>query len=418
MVTRAELLAPFYKGGRSPEARVAGTEYECLVRSNETGMTVPYDGPAGIKALLEAMGEQGGWEPMTERGTLIGMQGDNKSITLEPGGQFELSGAPLATLAETQAELDAHLMDLAMLEERFPVTFNWFGINPWQTIEEIQWMPKGRYAIMRRYLPTRGDHALHMMGLTCTVQANLDYIDEADFARKLRVSSGISSLVTSLFANSRFLGGEDTGFQSYRAHVWTRMDPDRSGLHRFVFETDAGFDEYTEFALDVPLFFLCRDAKYVDVAGKGTFRDLMEGRLEGYRAEPGDWPAHLSTLFIDVRARPHLEMRACDCVPPEAIVACPGLWKGILYDEACTDAAWDLVKRLSFSQRRELALAVPRTGIRTRRLDGRGTVQDLCVELVAIAAEGLRRQGENVECLAPLEQIAGTGRTYADQQGE
>ena len=418
MVTRAELLTPFYGGGRSSETRVAGTEYECLVRSTETGMTVPYEGHGGIKSLLEALCEEGGWEPMTERGTLVGLQGDKQSITLEPGGQFEMSGAPLATLAETQAELDVHLENLAILEEHFPVTFNWFGINPWQTTDEIRWMPKGRYAIMRRYLPTRGDHGLHMMGLTCTVQANLDYVDEADFSRKLRVSSGISALVTSLFANSRFLGGEDTGFQSYRAHVWTRMDPDRSGLHRFVFETDGGFNDYSEFALDVPLFFLCRDAKYVDVAGQGTFRDLMEGRLDGYRAEPGDWAAHLSTLFIDVRARPHLEMRASDCVPPEAIVACPGLWKGILYDEGCTDAAWDLVKGMTFSQRQELAHAVPKTGLRTARLDGRGTVQDLCAELVSIAAEGLRRQGELVGCLAPLEEIVGTGRSYADQQGE
>jgi glutamate--cysteine ligase len=334
-----------------------------------------------------------------------------------------MSGAAFSQLAETETELRKHLEELAAVEEEFPVRIQWSGVNPWQGVEQVQWVPKSRYGVMRRYLPTRGDLALSMMGTTCTVQANLDITSETDFSRKLRVSSSISALVTAMFANSPIAGGRVSGYQSYRAHIWTRTDPDRCGLPRFVWSTDAGYEDYVDWALDVPLFFLSRDGAYIDMGGKATFRDLLEGRVAGQRATAEDWILHLSTLFPDVRARPYLEVRASDCVPPDCIMACPALWKGLLYVEDIADAAWDLVKHFTYEQRVELSHDVAKHALKTPLPRGRGQVRDLCRELLEMSTEGLRQLASlgqaadsDGDYLIPLRSIVDSGMTFADRQ--
>ena len=422
MLSRQEMLAPFRAGETPIPSRAIGLEFETLVQDRQTGRTVPYAGPHGIAAILQLFADRFGWEPVLENGNAIALSRGRQSITLEPGGQLELSGAPHTRLADVEAELLDHLDALDVVQRELPVDVHWLGMNPWQSHREIQWVPKGRYEVMKRYLPTRGRMAHYMMGLTCTVQSNLDYTTEADFARKLRVTTGLSPIVTALFANSPRHAGKVTPYQSFRARVWTEVDPDRCGTHRFVFDTDAGYDDYASWVRDVPLFFVVRDGSYVDLAGRATFRDLNEGRVPGLEATLEDWTLHMSTVFPDVRARPYLEMRASDVVPPEAIMSSPALWKGIVYDEDCTDAAWDLTKNLTSGQRVELADSVGRCGLWTRRPDGPGHVLDLARDLVLIASEGLRRQAaaglgdaDDDRHLAPLVEIVESGRSFADR---
>jgi glutamate--cysteine ligase len=397
-----------------------------LAIDSRTGMTVSYDGSPGIRRFLETLRDGFGWEPEVEAGHLVALTRPDQSITLEPGGQFEMSGGAFSTLTETAAEAARHHTELQHLEEEFGVDFRFFGLNPYQTPDQLNWMPKPRYQVMRRYLPTRGDRGLYMMGMTCTVQANLDYLDEADFARKIRLATGVSALATALFANSPILAGEPTGYKSYRAHIWTRVDPDRCGLHRFIFETDAGFDDYVDWAVNVPMFFVKRKgpngSHYVPIEGAGTYADLCAGRIDGLLVEPDDWALHMSTLFPEVRARPHLEVRACDVVPPWMLTACPALWKGLLYDEDAADAAWDLVRTLTFDERHSLAESANRDALHGRRPRGKGTVGDLAADLLAIAKEGLIRLADaglgdmaDVTYLAPLETIVAERRTLADR---
>jgi glutamate--cysteine ligase len=332
-----------------------------------------------------------------------------------------MSGAQLKQLSQIDDELQRHLHELSKLSAHFPLDFEWKGLNPHQSIDEVNWMPKRRYEIMRSYLPKRGDRALYMMGLTCTVQANLDITSAEDFAFKLRLATGVGPLVTALFANSPIYNGRRTRYRSYRAHVWTRVDPDRCGIQRFVFESDASFADYTDWAVKIPLFFLERDGELKDISGRATFADLMAGKIAGCEATLDDWKVHLSTLFPEARPRPHLEVRSADVVPPEAIVACPALWKGILYDDDCAMAAWDLVKRLSYSQRLQFADDVARDALIARRLHGAGKIQDLCRELLEIARLGLVRQAEagrgeagDEAYLNPLHELVARGKTYAD----
>jgi len=421
-VSNDEFLNTFTRGITPREERVLGCEYEALAISTVTGKSVTYDGSAGINQLLQSLADGHGWSPKFENNALVALTRERQSITLEPGGQVEMSGAPLRELAEVDAELQRHLAELATLEAEFPVRFDFRGMNPHQSVAEVQWMPKERYVVMRNYLPTRGQYGHYMMGLTCTVQANLDFTSEPDFAFKLKLANGIASLVNALFANSPVYNGKPTGYLSYRAHIWTSVDPERCWLHRFVFDTDCSFQDYVDWALDIPMFIIERHGKVVDIAGQVTFRELNKGKLDGYGATVQDWELHLSTLFPEARARPHLEMRSADVVPPEAIVACPALWKGLLYDDDCAQAAWDLVKKFSFNQRLELHEDVARNALEARRPDGAGNVGDLCNELVSIGSEGLARQAaeglgqdSDVQFLNPLKRIVASGKTYAQR---
>ena len=417
---------------RQPADRVIGCEYEALIQGRN-GSTVPYDGPNGIKRCLEYLRDHFDWNPICEEEYLIALERDSRrgdltrpggiqSVTLEPGGQFEMSGAPLARLAHVQSELEAHVEELKQVEDDLGVRARWFGLNPWQSTDEIQWMPKQRYGVMKRYLPTQGRLAHYMMGLTCTVQCNLDYTDEADFAFKLKMSTGVSPLVNALFANSPIYSGKNTGWKSYRSRIWHEVDPARCGLHRFVFDTDAGFDDYIEWALDIPMFFVVRDGIYVDMTNRGTFRDLKDGRISGMKATLADWKLHLSTLFPEVRARPHLEFRSADVVPPNMINSCPALWVGLVYDENAAQYAWDLVKGFSFSERLDLWSDCAHYALEAPIPGRRGHVFDLANDLVQIAQEGLKNlsaaglgDANDEQFLAPLREILANRRTRADR---
>ncbi len=375
--------------------------------------------------MLAFLSERFGWSPVTEvlegRENIIALTRDKQSITLEPGGQVEMSGAPARTLREVKDELTRHTNELEYLMDRFGVRFEWRGLNPRQTPETAHWMPKGRYRFMRRYMPTVGDRGLWMMSLTCTVQVNLDFQDEAHFSRGLKTGTGLSALITALFANSPLTLGEPNGYQSYRSHIWTRTDPARSHLHRFVFDTDAGFEDYIEWLLDTPMYFIYRKG-YREVPKGLTFRQFMRGGLPGEGPDLDDWKLHVSTVFPDVRARPHLEFRSADVVPPWMIPALPALCVGVFYDAGALEAAWDLVKGWTFDERVMFAADVAKDALRARRPRGKGTAQDLCRDLLQIAQEGLEREtragrgaAEDVTYLKPLWDIVDSGRTLADR---
>jgi glutamate--cysteine ligase len=401
---------------------VIGCEYEVLIIDRQSRRTVPYAGSVGIAAIMSHLADHFDWSPIEEDGNVIALTRNGQSITLEPGGQFELSGSPKQTLADAHAELQQHIAEIRSIEAHFPVTIEWRGLNPYQSVDEIQWVPKERYQIMRRYLPTRGALATTMMGLTCTVQTNLDYTSEEHFSHALRTATGISALVTALFANSPWKHGDSRRYQSYRSLVWTQVDPDRCGIQPFVFETDCGYADYVDWVIDVPMFFVQGSDGYVDLGGSASFRDLMEGRVPDHDATPEAWDLHLSTVFPEVRAKTHLEFRSADVVPPDVIPACPALWKGLIYSTDSLDPAWDLVKKWSLDDRRTFATAVAYDGLQTRLPVGAGVASDLCRELVDIATSGLieqaargRGDSQDAHFLEPLYEILSSGQTLADQ---
>jgi glutamate--cysteine ligase len=417
-------LTDYIASGESPRgAWRVGTEYEKFALGRD-GHRLAYEDQGarpGIARLLGDLGQHGGWGAIEEAGSVIGLVRDGASITLEPGGQFELSGAPFETIHETQKELETHLADLRWLSEQHGVRWAWAGLDPVHAPEAIRWMPKARYGVMRSYLPTRGELGLTMMQRTCTVQANLDFESEVDMGRKLRVGMGLASIVTAMFANSPFDQGRPCGMKSFRAHVWTDTDPDRTGLKRWaVDETLATYERWVEFALDVPMFFFMRDGTSIPSAGL-PFRRFMSHGHQGHQATMADWELHLSTLFPEARLKTYLEMRSADCVAPELIPALPALWKGILYQGSSLDAAWDLVRRWSFEERlthrhdaARLALDAPIPGKRY-------STADVAVELLDIALAGLanlaKERGHEDERvhLRALELLTRRGRCPADE---
>lgn len=419
----SEQLVAHVSSGETPRAdwRV-GSEYEKLAVRWRTGERLPYladQGPS-IAGLLASLAGCCGWAPVYERGQVVALTGAGASVTLEPGGQFELSGAPMATLHRMVEELQRHEHELEHLGEEYPISWMWAGADPINALDDIPWMPKRRYEIMREYLPTRGRLALYMMKSTCTVQANLDFSTEVDMGRKLRTSMGVSSIVTSMFANSPLRQGRPSGMKSWRSHIWTEMDPDRSGLLPWVFDGDLPtYERYVEYALDVPLFFIVRDGEYLECTGL-PFRRLVREGFDGHSATMDDWELHLSTLFPEVRLKTYLEMRSADCVKPGLLQSLPALWKGLLYDDTAMDAAWDLVKRWSFDERDAHRTAVARDAMAAPVPNARYDTSELARELVSIARHGLASQaaagGEDDESdlLAPLVQVADSGRSPAD----
>jgi len=345
------------------------------------------------------------------------------SVTLEPGGQFELSGAPVKTLHETCSEVHEHLDQVRTVAEPLGVGMLGMGFQPKWRREEIPWMPKGRYRIMSAYMPKKGRLGLDMMLRTCTIQVNLDFASEADMVRKFRVGLALQPLVTALFANSPFTDGEPNGFSSYRSHIWTDTDPDRCGILPFVFENGMGFERYVEHVLDVPMYFVYRTGEYIDASGQ-SFRDFLDGKLPALPGEVPtitDWDDHLTTLFPEVRLKRFLEMRGADGGPWRSLCALPALWVGILYHQATLDAAWDWVKDWTIEEHAHLRAEVPRTGLQTRFRSG--TVQTLAQEMLALSAAGLKGRAEEDwsgqderQFLTALGAIAESGRTPAEDK--
>jgi len=392
---RPEDLVAWLAGGEKPRERWrVGTEHEKIGVYQDGFDRVPYDGPRGIRAVLEAVAAADAWKPVHEEGHLIALEKDGASITLEPGGQIELSGAPLRTARETCSEFNTHVDLVKRVSEEMGIAWLGLGSDPFHAVDEIPAVPKTRYAIMRRYLPTRGPLAMEMMHATATVQANFDYADPSDMARKMRTSLALSPVVSAIFANSSLSRGRPNGFVSRRVEIWRHTDPDRTGLLPFVFDPDFGYRRYVEWALDVPMFFVVRDHRYLPARGL-TFRRFLEEGLEGHRATLADWDMHLTTLFPEVRLKRFIEVRGADAVPRDLTCALPALWKGILYDERAGEDAWRLARDWSSAQREEALRDVARRGL-SASVAGRPALER-ARELTEVAAEGLRRIAERGE---------------------
>ena len=411
-------LADYLAAGGKPRADYRiGTEHEKFGfyrPGTDRPFTPPPYEPGGIHAMLEGIRDLG-WEEINDQGKLIGLKRGGESVSLEPGGQFELSGAPLATLHETKAELDRHFADVRLIGDKLGLGFAPLGFHPLARREDMPFMPKSRYAIMRRYMQTVGTLGLDMMLRTCTVQVNLDFTDEADMRRKLRVGLLLQPVATALFANSPFTEGKPNGFLSARANVWTDTDPDRTGIPAVMLEENFGFERYVEWLLDVPMYFVARDGKLIDVAGQ-SFRAYLAGKvpaLEGTTPTVGDFADHVTTVFPEVRLKRFLEMRGADAGSPEMMLAQSALWVGLLYDEASLEAAVKLVAEWPVEDFVGLRKSVPRLGLGASF--GRGTLRDLARDVVTIATDGLRARGHGEESiLAPLEAIVTGAPTQAE----
>jgi glutamate--cysteine ligase len=413
-------LVAYARAGEKPrEAFRVGTEHEKIGLRQEDLQPVPYLGAQGIEGVLQAIAEQEGWAPTYENDALIALEKDGASITLEPGGQLELSGAPLETIFETCAEFHRHLDLIRRVSEPRGIVWLSLGANPLHDVAEIPRVPKQRYGIMRSYLPPRGELALDMMHLTATVQANLDYASEEDMVAKMRTAMGVSPIVSAMFANSALHLGKPSGFVSRRVHIWRHVDPDRCGMLPFVFEPDFGYARYVEWALDVPVFFVLRDGRYLPTGGT-PFRALLDSGFEGSSVTLLDWDLHLTTLFPEVRLKQFLEVRGADAVPPGLICALPALWKGLLYDPDAQEAAWRLVSGWAPAEREAALDAVARRGL-AAEVVGR-PVLGLARELLAIAHSGLARIGDGsgedpdeTRFLAPLQEVVERGRSPGEE---
>lgn len=420
--SRDDLLAVFAKGEKPAADWRIGTEHEKFVYRHADHRAPSYDEPGGIRDLLNAL-TRFGWSPVMEGDKIIALSGPDGAISLEPAGQFELSGAPRSNIHETCTEAGRHLMQVKTVGDELGVGFLGLGMWPDKTREELPRMPKGRYGIMLNYMPKVGTLGLDMMLRTCTIQVNLDYASEADMARKFRVGLALQPLATALFANSPFTEGKPNGFLSFRSHIWSDTDPDRTGMLPFVFEDGFGYERYLDYALDVPMYFVYRDGKYLDVAGQ-SFRDFLDGRLPALPGEKplvSDFTDHLSTIFPEVRLKSFLEMRGADGGPWSRICALPALWVGLLYDSAALDAAWDEVKHWSLAGRQRLRDSVPKLGLAAETPDGESLLE-LGRRVLAIAEAGLNaRAGLNASgdnesgFLDPLREIVASGRTPADR---
>ncbi|MBS7458032.1 glutamate--cysteine ligase [Coralloluteibacterium stylophorae] len=420
-VTDRRQLVDYLASGCKPRsAWRIGTEHEKFGFRLDDLAPPPYEGDAGIRAMLEGL-TRFGWERVVEDGRLIALTREGASVSLEPAGQLELSGAPLETLHQTCSEAETHLREVKAVAGELGLGFLGMGFQPKWARADMPWMPKGRYGIMRAYMPKVGDLGLDMMTRTCTVQVNLDFADEADMVKKFRVALALQPVATALFADSPFTEGRPNGYLSYRSHIWTDTDPDRTGMLDFVFEDGFGFERYVDYMLGVPMYFAYRDGRYVDCAGL-DFRDFLAGRLAplpGATPTLRDWSDHLTTAFPEVRLKKFLEMRGADGGPWKRLCALPAFWIGLLYDDAALDAAWDLVKDFSREERHALRDGVPERALGLPFRGGR--VQDLALAALEIAAAGLSRRarlnasGDNESgFLEPLLEVARSGRTAAD----
>jgi glutamate--cysteine ligase len=422
--SRQQLIDDLAAGNKPESAWRIGTEHEKFGFHLDDLRPPTYEGPRGIRAVLEGLA-QFGWTPVIEGEQLIALKKDGASVTLEPAGQLELSGAPLENLHQTCRETAGHLGELKIVSDRLGVGFLGMGFQPKWSRAEMPWMPKGRYKIMREYMPRVGGLGLDMMTRTCTVQVNLDFSSEADMVEKFRVSLALQPIATALFADSPFLEGRPNGYLSYRSHIWTDTDPDRTGMLDFVFEDGFGFERYVDYILDVPMYFAYRKGRYIDAAGL-SFRDFMDGRLPvlpGERPTLADWSDHLTTAFPEVRLKRFLEMRGADGGPWSRLCALPAFWVGLLYDRDALAAAWDLVRDFSLEERQALRDGVPRQAL---KLPFRNTtVQELAREALKIAAHGLKRRNRQ-NCngvderiyLEPLIEIVEAGQTAAERKLE
>jgi len=422
--SRDELVG-YLASGCKPESNwKLGTEHEKFGYTLDDLRPLPYAGERSIHAILTGMAERYDWRPVMEGGQPIALIDDSgASITLEPGGQLELSGALLDSIHQTCTEVNTHLRQVRAVSEPLEIAFLGMGFQPKWRREDMQWMPKARYRIMREYMQKVGSLGQDMMARTCTVQVNLDFSSEADMVHKFRTSLALQPVATALFANSPFTDGQPNGYLSYRSHVWEDTDPDRTGMLPFVFDGDMGFERYTDYMLDVPMYFVYRDGEYIDASGQ-SFRDFLAGRLPALPGELPtlkDWEDHLTTAFPEVRLKRYLEMRGADGGPWGRLCALPALWAGLLYHQPSLDAAWDIARDWSMEERIRLRAEVPRLGLRAE-VRGR-SVRDMARELIELARKGLAARGRlnaagdnETGFLSPLQEVAETGVTPAERK--
>jgi glutamate--cysteine ligase len=431
IISSRDELVSWLEAGCKPEGPFRiGTEHEKIPFYRADCSPLPYEGRPelgreGVHALLEGLRATSGWERIEDSGALIGLYDPHGggAISLEPGGQFELSGAPLDDVHQTRVELDAHFAALAPIREKLGVDFLDLGMSPLWRREDTPVMPKQRYRIMARYMPEVGRLGLDMMFRTSTVQTNIDFASETDMVAKMRLAFSLQPLFTALFANSPFTDGKPNGFLSMRSEIWTDTDPDRTGMLPFVFEPGMGFERYVDYALEAPMYFVKRGDHYHDVAG-ASFRHLLAGKLPqlpGERATISDWANHLSTIFPEVRLKRYMEMRGADVGPRAHILGFTALCAGLFYDRAASAAAWDLVKDFDTQDRDELRKAVPREGLLTK-IRGR-SLRELARDVLPLARAGLARRNrldpagrDETQYLAALDEIAETGENLAQKR--
>ncbi len=421
--TKAQLIEELASGSKPKSAWKIGTEHEKFPFLTDTLKPVPYHGPRSIKALLDGIKHRYGWAGVYEGENIIALSDPNGlgNVSLEPGGQFELSGAPLDTVHETCEEVHEHLTQVREVGDKLGIGFLGLGASPLWSLAETPVMPKGRYGIMAPYMDKVGTMGRDMMFRTCTVQVNLDFASEADMVKKLRVSLALQPIATALFANSPFLDGKPNGFLSYRSEVWRDTDNQRAGMLPFAFEQGFGFEQYVDYALDVPMYFVMRDGKYINTSGE-SFRAFLDGRLPqlpGEKPVMKDWADHLTTIFPEVRLKKYLEMRGADSGPWRRLCALPALWVGLLYHQASLDAAWDIAKDWTAEERQKLRDDVPRLALHAT-IRGR-SVQDIAMDVLKIARQGLEARDlhgckgrTEAAFLDPLDEIAQSGKTAAE----
>ena len=429
--SRGDLAAWIAAGEKPQHDWLIGTEHEKFVFRTADHGPVPYEGPNGIRALMERMIARFGWQAITEGTNIIALTRDQvtsagksvtETISLEPGGQFELSGAPLSTLHETSEETHRHLDEVRLAGSDLGLGFLGLGFAPTLTLDNAPRMPKQRYGVMTHYMPQVGSRGLDMMYRTCTIQVNLDFANEADMVAKLRVSLALQPIATALFASSPFTEGKLNGMKSARSEVWLHTDRRRTGMLPFAFEDGMGYERYVDYALDVPMYFVYRSGQYIDVAG-ASFRDFMAGKLAQLPGELptiDDWSDHLTTLFPEVRLKRFLEMRGADGGRARRIIALPAFWVGLLYDPGALAAAWDLVKDWSEPERQGLRDAVPREGLAARFRSG--TMLDIARKATRISRRGLAARAaknasgdDETRYLEVVEEVVRTGRSPADE---
>jgi glutamate--cysteine ligase len=419
-IERFGQLAEFIASGCKPAAdwRI-GTEHEKFGFTTDDLRPLPYDGPRSIRALLDGLRDRFGWAEVKEGAAIIGLSRNGASISLEPGGQFELSGAPLATIHDTAAELDGHLAEVKAVADPLGIRFLPLGAAPVWRHADMPVMPKGRYRLMTDYMGRVGTHGTQMMYRTSTVQVNLDFASEADMVQKLRVAIALQPVATALFASSPFFEAQANGHKSWRSRIWRGLDDSRTGMLPFVFEDGMGFQRYVDWALDVPMYFVYRDGTYINALGQ-SFRDFLDGRLPALPGEKptlSDWADHLTTVFPEARVKRYIEMRGADAGDRAHLVALPAFWVGLLYNGTALDAAWDLVKRLDADTREGLRVAASVSGLQGEA--GGQRLHDLAARAVAISRAGLAARAaagipDETGFLAPLEDSLATGRTQAD----
>jgi glutamate--cysteine ligase len=418
-------LAGYLEAGCKPkETWRIGTEHEKFGYCLESHRPIPYEGTRSVRAMLEGLRDGYGWTPIHEADHLIGLEKEGANISLEPGGQLELSGAPLETIHQTCDEVNEHLRQVREVADRLGIGFIGLGAAPEWRHDDMPVMPKGRYRLMTRYMDQVGTQGKEMMYRTCTVQVNLDFASEADMVQKFRVALALQPLATALFANSPFFEGKPNGQRSWRAKVWRNLDDARTGMLPFVFEDGMGFERYADFALDVPMYFVYRDGVYHDALGQ-SFRDFLKGELPALPGETptlSDWADHLTTIFPEARIKKYMEMRGADSGPWRRLCALPAFWVGLMYDQGALDAAWDLAKDWDAEMRDQLRRDAGRLGLKAEI--GGNSLRDLARECLSIAHDGLKARAkpgaggllpDETHFLNALHEIVDSGETPADE---